>query len=107
LGLLGLSLASRGHPDGRALVPAPPTVRHQRDGIARRAGHRRVQPHGAALGPSLRTAVGAEARKHRRPLGRWWYADEMFFFRGKDKRYLFVACANRWSEAWPRIRARL
>src|SRR6266849_10618299 len=31
-----------------------------------------------AFGPQL----AAEARKHRRPLGRSWYTDEMFFFRG-------------------------
>jgi len=30
-----------------------------------------------AFGPQL----AAEARKHRRPLGRTWYTDEMFFFR--------------------------
>jgi hypothetical protein len=34
-----------------------------------------------AFGPQL----AAEARNHRRPLGRSWYTDEMFFFRGKDK----------------------
>ena len=39
------------------------------------------------FGPQL----AAEARKHRRPLGRPWYADEMFFFRGKDKWYLYRA----------------
>jgi transposase-like protein/predicted RNA-binding Zn-ribbon protein involved in translation (DUF1610 family) len=36
------------------------------------------------FGPQL----AAEARKHRRPLGRCWYTDEIFFFRGKDKWYL-------------------
>jgi transposase-like protein len=35
--------------------------------------------------------LAAEARKHRRPLGRAWYTDEMFFFRGKDKWYLYRA----------------
>ena len=40
-----------------------------------------------AFGPQL----AAEARKHRRPLGRRWYTDEMFFFRGKDKWYLYRA----------------
>jgi IS6 family transposase len=40
-----------------------------------------------AFGPQL----AAEARKHRRPLGRHWYTDEMFFFRGKDKWYLYRA----------------
>ena len=40
-----------------------------------------------AFGPQL----AAEARKHRRPLGRSWYTDEMFFFRGKDKWYLYRA----------------
>ena len=39
------------------------------------------------FGPQL----AAEARKHRLPLGRSWYADEMFFFRGKDKWYLYRA----------------
>ena len=40
-----------------------------------------------AFGPHL----AAEARKHRRPLGRTWYTDEMFFFRGQDKWYLYRA----------------
>ena len=40
-----------------------------------------------AFGPQL----AAEARKHRRPLGRHWYTDEMFFFRGMDKWYLYRA----------------
>jgi putative transposase len=40
-----------------------------------------------AFGPQL----AAEARNHRRPLGRSWYTDEMFFFRGKDKWYLYRA----------------
>ena len=40
-----------------------------------------------AFGPQL----AEEARKHRRPLGRTWYTDEMFFFRGKDKWYLYRA----------------
>ncbi len=39
------------------------------------------------FGPQL----AAEARQHRRPLGRSWYTDEMFFFRGKDKWYLYRA----------------
>jgi transposase-like protein len=39
------------------------------------------------FGPQL----ADEARKHRRPLGRTWYTDEMFFFRGKDKWYLYRA----------------
>ncbi len=39
------------------------------------------------FGPQL----AAEARKHRLPLGRSWYADEMFFFRGKDKWHLYRA----------------
>ena len=39
------------------------------------------------FGPQL----AAEARKHRRPLGRRWYTDEMFFFRSKDKWYLYRA----------------
>jgi putative transposase len=40
-----------------------------------------------AFGPQLAT----EARKHRRPLGNTWYTDEMFFFRGRDKWYLYRA----------------
>jgi len=40
-----------------------------------------------AFGPQL----AEEVRKHRRPLGRTWYADERFFFRGKDKWYLYRA----------------
>jgi IS6 family transposase len=40
-----------------------------------------------AFGPQL----AEEARKHRRPLGHTWYTDEMFFFRGKDKWYLYRA----------------
>ena len=40
-----------------------------------------------AFGPQL----AAESRKHRRPLGRNWYTDEMFVFRGKDKWYLYRA----------------
>src|SRR5712692_6596389 len=40
-----------------------------------------------AFGPQL----AEEARKHRRPLGRTWYTDEMFFFRGQDKWYLYRA----------------
>jgi len=39
------------------------------------------------FGPQL----AAEARKHQRPLGRSWYTDEMFVFRGKDKWYLYRA----------------
>jgi len=40
-----------------------------------------------AFGPQL----AAEARKHRRRLGSTWYVDEMFFFRGQDKWYLYRA----------------
>jgi len=40
-----------------------------------------------AFGPLL----AAEVRKHRRPLGRKCYVDEVFFFRGKDKYYLYRA----------------
>ena len=40
-----------------------------------------------AFGPQL----AEEARKHRRPLGHTWYTDEMFFFRGQDKCYLYRA----------------
>ena len=39
------------------------------------------------FGPQL----AAEARQHRRPLGHCWYTDEMFFFRGKEKYYLYRA----------------
>jgi IS6 family transposase len=35
--------------------------------------------------------LAAEVRKHRRPLGTRCYVDEVFFFRGKDKRYLYRA----------------
>ena len=33
----------------------------------------------------------AEVRKHRRPLGRKCYVDEVCFFRGKEQRYLYRA----------------
>ncbi len=49
--------------------------------------NRTVQCWVQAFGPQL----AAEAREHRRPLGRHWYTDEMFFFRGTDKWYLFRA----------------
>jgi transposase-like protein len=39
------------------------------------------------FGPQL----AAQARNHRRPLGSTWYVDEMFFFRGQDKWYLYRA----------------
>jgi putative transposase len=39
------------------------------------------------FGPLLAAAV----RKHRRPLGTKCYVDEVFFFRGKDKHYLYRA----------------
>ncbi|CAA9278420.1 MAG: hypothetical protein AVDCRST_MAG77-3594 [uncultured Chloroflexi bacterium] len=35
--------------------------------------------------------LAAEVRRHRRPLGSKCYVDEVFFFRGKDKRYLYRA----------------
>lgn len=35
--------------------------------------------------------LAAELRKHRRPLGQKCYVDEVFFFRGKDKHYLYRA----------------
>jgi transposase-like protein len=35
--------------------------------------------------------LAAEVRKHRRPLGRKCYVDEVFFFRGRDKHYLYRA----------------
>jgi putative transposase len=35
--------------------------------------------------------LAAEARKHRRSLGRYWCTDERFFFRGKDTWYLYRA----------------
>src|SRR5947208_3884640 len=49
-----------------------------------------------AFGPQL----AAEARKHRRPLGRRWYTDEMFFFRAGHIRWpellpTFSASASR------------
>ncbi len=37
------------------------------------------------FGPRL----AAEVRQHRRPLGRKCYVDEVFFFRGAEKRYLY------------------
>jgi len=40
-----------------------------------------------AFGPLL----AAEVRKHRRPLGTKCYVDDVCFFRGKDKRYLYRA----------------
>jgi len=40
-----------------------------------------------AFGPLLAT----EVRRHRRPLGQKCYVDEAFFFRGKEKRYLYRA----------------
>jgi putative transposase len=40
-----------------------------------------------AFGPQL----AVETRKLRRPLGGCWYVDEMFFFRGTDKWYLYRA----------------
>ncbi len=39
------------------------------------------------FGPRL----AAEVRQHRRPLGRKCYVDEVFFFRGAEKRYLYRA----------------
>src|SRR5207253_5635746 len=46
------------------------------------------------FGPPL----AAEARKHRRPLGVRWYADEMLFFRGRDQWYLSAPSTStvRW-----------
>jgi predicted CXXCH cytochrome family protein len=44
------------------------------------------------FGPQLATA----ARRHRRRLGRRWYVDEVFLFRGAVKRYLYRAVV-RWS----------
>jgi hypothetical protein len=38
--------------------------------------------------PAAATLAGTAPR---RPLGRYWYTDEMFFFRGKDKWYLYRA----------------
>ena len=61
-------------PRGRAL----PGTRKNRHGAAGQPGH----PHAQGF---------AEARKHRRPLGRHWYTDEMFFFRDKDKGYQYRA----------------
>ena len=44
-----------------------------------------------AFGPLL----AAEVRKHRRPLGQKCYVDEVFFFRRKEKRYLYRAVDER------------
>jgi heavy metal translocating P-type ATPase len=49
LSVLWLPLARRRHPDGRTVVLAPPTLWHERDGAARRARLRCIQPHRAAL----------------------------------------------------------
>jgi transposase-like protein len=35
--------------------------------------------------------LASEVRKHRRPLGQKCYVDEVFFFRGREKRYLYRA----------------
>jgi transposase-like protein len=35
--------------------------------------------------------LAADVRKHRRPLGQKCYVDEVFFFRGKEKHYLYRA----------------
>jgi transposase, IS6 family len=51
--------------------------------VSRRTVLRWVQ----TFGPLL----AAEVRKHRRPLGRKCYVDEVFFFRGRDKHYLYRA----------------
>ena len=51
--------------------------------VSRRTVLRWVQ----TFGPLL----AAEVRKHRRPLGTTCYVDEVFFFRGTDKRYLYRA----------------
>jgi transposase-like protein/predicted RNA-binding Zn-ribbon protein involved in translation (DUF1610 family) len=51
--------------------------------VSNRTVPRRVH----AFGPQL----AAEARKHRRPLGSSWYTDELFFFCGQDKWYLYRA----------------
>jgi transposase-like protein len=51
--------------------------------VSRRTVLRWVQ----TFGPLL----AAEARKHRRPLGTKCYVDEVFFFRGKEKHYLYRA----------------
>src|SRR6266511_889404 len=51
--------------------------------VSRRTILRWVQ----TFGPLL----AAEVRKHRRPLGRKCYVDEVFFFRGEEKRYLYRA----------------
>src|SRR5918911_2688476 len=39
--------------------------------------------------------LAAQVHKHRRPLGTKCYVDEVFFFRGKDKRYLYRAVDER------------
>jgi transposase-like protein len=48
---------------------------------------RRVLRWVQTFGPLL----AAQVRKHRRPLGTKCYVDEVFFFRGKDKHYLYRA----------------
>ena len=40
-----------------------------------------------SFGPQLALA----ARSHRRRIGRRWYVDEVFLFRGAEKRYLYRA----------------
>jgi transposase-like protein len=52
-------------------------------GVSRRTVLRWVQ----TFGPLLAAAV----RTHRRPLGTTCYVDEVFFFRGTEKRYLYRA----------------
>jgi putative transposase len=52
-------------------------------GVSKRTVLRWVQ----TFGPLL----AAELRKHRRPLGQKCYVDEVFFFRGTDKHYLYRA----------------
>ena len=48
---------------------------------------RTVLTWGQTFGPQL----AAEARRHRRRLGRHWWVDEVFLFHGTEKRYLYRA----------------
>jgi transposase-like protein len=45
--------------------------------------HRTVLNWVQAFGPQ----IAAQVRRSRRPVGKRWFVDEMFFFRGKDKWY--------------------
>jgi transposase-like protein len=91
LGLFGLPLARRCDLTGvRWYLRHPLSATSVMELLAERGidvSNRTVLRWVQAFGPQLADA----ARKHRRPLGRCWYTDEMFFFRGKDKWYLYRA----------------